>query len=110
MTVTSIGCSMGKIERSLFPVDLIKEVAIRHFIFRMRCDQSVLQLKLNYGNCLVHLANEVDTFLVVACVGISHLGFEAVAGVVRVGVHGKASQGEEVNVVAIFNSVEVGIP
>ena len=97
------------IHRALFKVDAVEEVAVVHVPFRMAGDDVVLQLHLNHEDGFVHLRDDALILLRDVVLLSLHLGLEDLAGVVAVSLHGEHGQGHQVDAVAVFQGLHVGV-
>ena len=63
--IVLVGIGMREIDRTCLKVYLVEEVTLLHLPLRVAADQLMLQLELNDADRLVHLANQVNTLVVV---------------------------------------------
>ncbi len=95
--------------RAFFVVNGVEQRAVFHAPLRMPCEHRRLHLELYHGYRLVHHGAEARRLLVDIRRASVELGYELLAGVVGVGLHGERGERHEVDAVAVFERRHVGV-
>ncbi|EJW96034.1 hypothetical protein EVA_15854 [gut metagenome] len=93
-----------------FEINLFEQLPTLHGKLRTTVNDLSLQLKLDNRNRLVHLRNQAQRLLVVLAIRIIHLRHENLTRIIAIHIHGKRSQGQQIDSVAILQRTQIAIP